>query len=677
MRKLLRATTALVLARLLPALLLAQSAHAGALAEALAQQAARPRAPLLAPALFDQPQRLRQALLSPDGAHLAYIENEGEGERAGATLYLLALKGGAARSLLPVDGQASARWSTDGSTLFLVQEEGLAAIRVRDGTSARIAAFAKDGAKPVVEADPSRPRHAILRERDAAGRASRVLRIDADGRRELLYQAPDMAKDILLGSDGQPALIRRLDERFQQLILMRAGAGWTELGRCKPFRACELVAQSPDGKGVLLRASPGGDREGLYELRPGGLRLVHEDPQGVADTARVILSPDSRQPMLAAYLLPRYRMEGIDAAGRRIAADIAARFPQGGVLVENCVRTACLLSERGARLGQPRFWIYDLERRSWQAVLEQVRARGRPLPEHQLAHTISLRYRASDGALVHAYLTAPPGLPARGLPMVTLVHGGPWAHADGGYSSLAQLLANRGYLVFVPNFRGSTGYGERYLRAPGADYGNGRAQADIIDGVRWLLDQGVGDRQRLAITGASFGGYAALLALSHNPGMFRFGMATQPPTDLAYTLRQSAAAPAARGDAPFGRVLHELGIDIANPAHLATIARDAPLRHADKLRAPLLLIAGGKDEKVGIEAVLDYVARLQGLGKQVSLVVDPAEGHNTRDPVARRAQTYLLLKMLHRYLGGPPVQADEAVTRYLARTLRVDGGLGR
>lgn len=675
MRSAFSATAALVLARLLPALLLlAPDAQARPLPHILAEQAARPRAPLLAPAAFEQPARLRNVSLAPDGAHLAYVEHEGQGEGAGATLHVLALAGGAPRSLMAVDAQASVHWSTDGSTLFVTQAEGLAAVVVRDGAANKILAFAKDEKKRFTEPDPSRPRHLILRERDPAGRTSRVLRIDAKGKSELLYDGPGAVQEVLVGADGKLALMRRVDQQFQQLILRRSGAGWTEVTRCKPFQACSLVAQSADGSGALLRASPTRDREGLHEFRPGAKfpHLVHDDPLGLADIARVIPSPHSGQPMLAAYLLPRYRMAGIDAAGRRIAADIARRFPEGELLAENCARTACLFSERGARLSQPRFWIYDLQRRSWQPVLETMRARGRPLPEHQLASTTPLHYRASDGALVHGYLTVPPGLPTRSLPMVTLVHGGPWSRADGGYSPLVQLLANRGYAVFQPNFRGSTGYGERYTRAPGADYGNGRVQADIIDGVRWLLAKGVGDPKRQGITGASFGGYATLLALSHTPGLFRFGMAAQPPTDLAHVMRQSAAAPAAPGEPPFGQLLHALGIDLENPAHLGPMVRDAPLRHAGRIAAPLLLVAGGKDEKVGVETVVDYVARLQSQGKQVGLVLDTDEGHNPRDPLARRAQTYLLLRMLHRYLGGPQVEPDEAVAAYLARTMRVN-----
>ncbi|RZA36570.1 MAG: hypothetical protein EOP92_04770, partial [Lysobacteraceae bacterium] len=177
--------------------------------------------------------------------------------------------------------------------------------------------------------------------------------------------------------------------------------------------------------------------------------------------------------------------------------------------------------------------------------------------------------------------------------------------------------------------------------------------------------------------GGSFGGYATLLALTHTPAMFRFGMATQPPTDFARALRQGAAEPARPGEPSLRQVLAAVGIDPSDPAQLGPIAAAAPHGLANRVRAPLLVVAGARDDKVEVEAVADYVARLQALGKPVSLLVDPDEGHSTRNPVARQAQMHLLLRMLHRYLGGPPARApDAAVASYLARNLRANSALG-
>lgn len=656
----------------LGALLAVSCVHAAPLSEVLARNAALPRAALLDPALFERQERLREVRLAPDGAHLAWVE-EADGK---AELSVMPLAGGPARPLATLEPQDRVHWSRDGAVLFLVQENGLAAIGVGDGAGGRIAMFARDGSQRFAGIDPAMPRHALVEE--SGTRGTRLVRIGADGARSIALEGLGSVNAHLAGPNGLPAILRRQEPDFAHTILQRRGRDWVEAARCQALRSCVPLTLSPDGKRLFLRTVHADDREALVELSlaSGARRVLHADPERVADLVDVILDARTGQPMLATYGLPTLRVFGLDAPGKRIAAAIGRHFPAGGVLVESCAPKVCLLAERNARMAQARYWILDLQRHGVRPVLDAVRARLPAPPERHLAERIALRYPASDGAPVHGYLTLPPGLPARALPLVTLVHGGPWSHVDGGYSAFAQLLANRGVAVFEPNFRGSTGYGERYVRAPGAGYGNGRAQADITDGVRWLLAQGVGDPQRLGIAGASFGGYATLLALTHEPGMFRFGLAGQPPTDFARTMRLSAATAPASGRPPLRLILARAGIDPGQPAQMAAIGRDAPQRLADRVRAPLLVIAGARDDLIEVEAVAAYVARLQELKRPVSLLVDPDEGHNLRSPLARRAQTHLLLRMVQRYLGGPPAPAPDAeLARYLARTLRAEGAL--
>lgn len=680
MRHPVRAALARAGARLCLAALLITScapavSHSAPLSDALARNGALPRAPLLDPAVFDRPERLRDVRLSPDGAHLAWVE-ETDGK---AELHVTPLAGGPSRPLASLEPQDQVHWSRDGTVLFIAQESGVAAIGVRDGAGGRIAMLDEDKGQRFAGVDRSMPRHVLIEENDPVKRRTRLVRVKADGARSILAEGAGAITAHLSRQDSTPAILRRQQPDFSQVILHGRGKTWMEAVRCRPLRTCVPLALSPDSARLFLRALHAGDREALLEvtLATGAQRVVHTDPEGLADLVGVTLNPHDGQPMLATYELPALRLYGLDAAGRRIAAGIARRFPAGSVAVESCAPDACLLAERSARMAATRYWILDVHKLAFRPVLDEVRARAGLPGEAQLAERIALRYPASDGFPVHGYLTLPPGRKAGSLPLVTLVHGGPWSHVRGGYSVVAQLLANRGVAVFEPNFRGSTGYGERYTTAPGTDYGNGRAQRDIIDGVRWLLAQGVGDPQRLAIAGSSFGGYATLLALTHTPGMFRFGLAGQPPTDFARTLRLGAAEPARPGERPLRLMLAELGIDPDKPAQMAPIARAAPHRLAGQVRAPLLLVAGARDEKIEVEAVADYVARLQELGKPVSLLVDPDEGHNPRNPLARRAQMHLLLRMLHRYLGAPPPPAADAeLARYLARTLRADGALG-
>jgi dipeptidyl aminopeptidase/acylaminoacyl peptidase len=660
------------------ALVIAAAAHAQppvpSLAAQLAQAASQPRAPLLPPERFDQPARLREVRLAPDGTRLAWVVDTG----TRAELHVGPAAGGPARALAALEPQDRIHWSRDGKLLFVAQEGGVAALGALDGAGGRFVAFGKEGAQRFSGVDRALPRHVLVEENDTARGRTRLLRIGADGARSVLYDGPGTGAAYLAGPDGQPAVVRRQEPDFSHTILYLRGGAWSAVAHCRPLRTCIPVALSPDGKRLLLRTLHADDREALVEitLDGGARRVVHQDPEALSDLVGMVLSPRTGHPMLAGYELPAARLAGVDPEGRRIAGAVARHFPAGGIAAESCAPNACLLVERGARMAHARYWLLDLASLAVRPVLDDLRAGSAAPDPRQLADRIALRYPASDGAIVHGYLTLPPGRPARSLPLLTVVHGGPWSHVGGGYSPSAQMLANRGVAVFEPNFRGSTGYGERYTLAPGAGYGNGRAQADIIDGVRWLLAQGVGDPKRLAIAGASFGGYATLLALSHAPELFRFGLAAQPPTDFAHNLRQSVLAPPQPGKPSLRQMLAQVGIDPDQPAQLAAIARDAPIRHTAQVRAPLLLVAGGQDERVDVEAVIDYTARLQALGKPVSLLLDPDEGHNPRNPLARRAQQHLLLQMLHRYLGGPPAPAPDAeLARYLGRTLRANGAL--
>lgn len=184
----------------------------GSLAGQVARNAQLPRAPLLPLDAFDSPGGVRKVRLAPDGAYLAYIVDAG----GNAQLYAQPLPAGPARRLIGLEDGARIHWSQDGSLLFVEQQRSLAAVAVRDGASARIAVFDADKARRsghnecFAGVDPSRPSHAIVREDDIVRRRSRLLRVGADGAREVLYDGPGMVDGHLLGADGKLAVIRRL-----------------------------------------------------------------------------------------------------------------------------------------------------------------------------------------------------------------------------------------------------------------------------------------------------------------------------------------------------------------------------------------------------------------------------------------------------------------------------------
>ena len=180
----------------------------------------------------------------------------------------------------------------------------------------------------------------------------------------------------------------------------------------------------------------------------------------------------------------------------------------------------------------------------------------------------------------------PPGVDAARAPLVAQVHGGPINHFRAGCDGTAQFLANRGYVVFQPNFRGSTGHGRDHTFASHGDYGNGRVQQDIVEGVRWLLAQRIGDANRVGIVGHSFSGYSTFAGAHVSAELFKVGVAGSPPADLAGRCA-GWSRPASRAICrSFVAPPCALSLDSTDPATYARLHAQSPLANAAKMQRP-------------------------------------------------------------------------------------------
>ena len=605
--------------------------------------------------------------LAPQGHQTAFVEQDG----AALNVKLLDHATGQRRQLLALEGGvAEVHWSRDGGTLFVDTGAALTAIALKDGAPVEAAKFDRKLRQGFVAIDQSRPRHALVEENDNASKDYRVVRVGPSGAREVLYQGRKLDQ-FLVGADARLRFIRVTDDKGASVVSQRRGGEWIEAARCSPKQEdCAIAGASADG--TLLRMLDGEDRLTLLEIdtATGKRRALVDESANVGDIRAVVEMPSTREPVLALYGAPTRHVKGLTAQGMRAAADISQRFTENNVSVQPSLGKTWLVEESGPRQPHARYWLYDSAKRGFTEILAEERAAGKPLAPAQLARTFPLSYRASDGATVHGYVTIPAGKPASALPMLTMVHGGPWARFDYGYHSLTQTIANRGITVFQPNFRSSTGHGARYMSAPKSDFGTGRVQADIIEGVQYLLANGIGDKQRLGIMGDSFGGYSTLLALTHHPDMFQFGMAMSPPPEFSSVMKTVAGMmpkEAAR--------LDRLGIDLKDERAMGSIAATSPAANAARLTRPLLIIAGAKDSVVPVAGVNAYVAQLQAGGKPVSYLLDPDEGHMPRKPVVRQAYGYLLDALLHRYLGtDAPAAPSAELAAYLASDVMKHNG---
>lgn len=658
----------------------AASLHALAAAER-----ARPIAPRLPRSDFLAQPMLRGARLSPDGRGVAALVDDGRQR----SLWLATIAQPEGRRLLERTSADDLDFSRDGRWLFLRSGGRVDALAMTArGGSTVIAELGGRGHLAFFGVDPSRPAAVLLLESPPPAspppKRWRLWRATPGRARVLLHEsrlpivdaafAPGGALSHLLLASGESHVVVRHD----------AGDAWRALATCTGTRRCAFIGTTHAGADLLMRATLDGDLAALVQLgADGARRTLHVDPRGEADLDEVVLDPVDGTPLVASYRSTVAANYALAADVQPALAIVAARYRQGAPRIElgRGDDARWLLHERSGTLRGERLQLFDPRSGRSDEVFGQLgfQRGGKPaarLPQAAMARQVALSWVASDGLRLHGFLWLPPGRDAARVPLVVNVHGGPFNQVGPDFSNGAQFLANRGYAVFAPNFRASTGVGRRVVLSSRGDFGGeGRVQRDIVEGTRWLLAHGIGDANRVGIVGASYGGYATLLGLTFQPDLFKVGVAAVPPTDFAFVIREylGSGVELAPG-VPMAATMRHLGVDPADVALMARLHAGSPVANVARMRGPLLMLAGGEDERVPIRGVTDYAARLKALGRDVSLFVDADAGHNIGDPRTREAYYYLEEAMLQRHLGGAaPEPPDAALRAHIKRNLRLVG----
>jgi dipeptidyl aminopeptidase/acylaminoacyl peptidase len=407
-----------------------------------------------------------------------------------------------------------------------------------------------------------------------------------------------------------------------------------------------IVGFTADGKKLVVGSSKGSPTNRLVELDAATgreLRVLAGDPQ--ADLWQVFAShfillrdPRDRHVQAAAfdYLKPEWR--AVDPA---VAADLKylSSLEEGIFLVASQDLSGNKWAVWHLTNGPASFYLYD--RPAHKATLL---FRNRPrLAEYKLAEMRPLTIPARDGFPLVSYLTLPPGNSGKPLPLVLEVHGGPWARDEWGFDPFGQLLANRGYAVLQVNYRASI------VNIPYMNAGNGKigtlTDDDLADAVQWAIRQGIADPKKIAIAGASFGGYSVLRALSLHPDLYACGVDIVGPADLA-TLMNSIPdywKPVKK------RWLRRIG-DVT--ADQALNEKLSPLYHASSIRAPLLIGHGQHDPRVKLSQSEKIVETIRKNGGKVTFVVYSDEGHGFARPENNLDFDGRTEEFLHGCLGG-------------------------
>lgn len=273
---------------------------------------------------------------------------------------------------------------------------------------------------------------------------------------------------------------------------------------------------------------------------------------------------------------------------------------------------------------------------------------GAPL---RAMHPIEITTR--DGLTMPSYLTLPvgsdpqgKGVPEKPVPLVLLVHGGPWARDIYGFDREHQLLANRGYAVLAVNFRGSTGFGKDFLNAGNKQWSL-KAQDDLIDAMNWAVEKGIADADKVAIMGGSYGGYATLVGLTSTPDTFACGVDIVGPSNWETAL---AAIPPYWE--PYRELMYKRAVDPRTPEGLAMLKAASPLYKADKIRKPLLIAQGANDPRVKQSESDQIVAAMKSANIPVTYVLYPDEGHGFAKPANNIAFYAIAENFLAECLGG-------------------------
>jgi len=598
---------------------------------------------------FDDPER-SAARLSPDGRTISFLA-----PRDGVLNVWVRSRAGGPEQPITDDRNRGVRsyfWSRDGRYVLFVQDSGgdenyhvyavdpRAPDRVRDLTP-----FA--GIRAGIVAAPRATPHQILvsmNRRDPSVFNVYALTL-ASGRLVLVAENPGNVIDWTADRDGVVRAARAQTPAGDFAILVRdsADGAFRQVAEFANEDGGYIAGFVPDGTALWVGSARDADLMRLVELdlATGAERVI--DADGEADLAAPVISDKTGELLAAAYLRDRLVVHSFDA---RFRADWEAigRLHHGdpGISGQDADETAWIVGFDDDRDPGATF-LFDRT-----GGTSQFLHRSRPwLDPDALAPMAPVAIPSRDGLVLHSYLTLPVGSTGTGLPTVLFVHGGPWARDAWGFDPTVQFLANRGYAVLQVNYRGSTGFGKRFMHAAEKEFA-GKMHDDLIDGVEWAIAEGVADPRRVGIYGGSYGGYAALVGVTFTPDVFAAAVSYVGPSSLV-TLTRSF--PAYWRPLLASTWFRYVG-DPDDPEDLADMELRSPLNRVDRITTPLLVIQGANDPRVTKQESDQIVAALRARRVPVDYICKDDEGHGFVKPENRMDAFGAMERFFARYLGG-------------------------
>jgi len=611
------------------------------------------------PVAFAQHAEFTSVTISPKGEYLA-VGILHEGKRAAAILdfdtkKLLTLV--SFRNKLEVAGMT---WVNDDRLLVTLSRK--IGLLERPGSAGELYAVNADGSKGVnifgfmgVEPIAASGRyltkldddHILVETHPWSGVAGKdlqpsVMRVNIhNGRTRELTRTNIRGASFVLDHDKNPRFAMGMDDDFNLIYSYRPQGKIDWQPSPVPFTkdVTPLTFEKERERVLLMAPSPKTSVIGLFSVDPttGDYEEVYVNDR--ADISSPYLDKENE---LYGVRVDEYYPEfiAIDPESPRAQTQqmLLGAFPQGYVYQTSATakRDKIVFVVSAPNL-PARYYLFEPETKKATFLLDAYPK----IDPSGLAMSDAIELSARDGTVLRGYLTLPPGLPAKNLPMVVMPHGGPHARDMWGYDPTAQMLAIEGYAVLQINFRGSTGYGTDFRDAGYGEWGR-KTQEDIIDATYWAVNEGIADRDRLAIFGASFGGYSALQAPILEPDLFKaaIGYVGVYDLDMLYTT----------GDIETAR-WGESYLDTTLPADQAERIAQSPARNVDKLKAAVFIVHGVDDYRAAFEHAEALRDALDEINYPYEWLAKDGEGHGFYDVDNRIELNNKVLAFLEKHLN--------------------------
>lgn len=395
-----------------------------------------------------------------------------------------------------------------------------------------------------------------------------------------------------------------------------------------------------DNNRIVANSNLNRDKTAIVEFDPHSrreVRVLFEHPEVDADY--ITVSHKRKVYLGVRYTTWKRQRHSFDTEFKRIVDHLNEKLPnfEFNIVSNDDAETKHIVRTYSDR-SMGAYYLFDVKTNE----LKLLNELSPWLNPGHLAEMKPVQFQSRDGLTIHGYLTLPPGRDPKNLPLVVNPHGGPWFRDTWGFNAEVQFLANRGYAVFQPNFRGSTGYGKKFWMASFKQWG-GTMLNDVTDGVEWLKSQGIVHSNKICIYGQSYGGYKTLAALTFTPQLYRCGVDYVGVSNL-FSFMESIPP----YWEPYREMLYEM---IGHPVKdRLLLTQVSPLFHVDKIKAPLLVAQGANDPRVKQQESDQIVNSLKRRGIDVPYLLKKNEGHGFYNEENRIEFYQAMERFLRRHL---------------------------